>query len=70
MIDTPNIGDLVHVRHRGEWLVGYIIVVEGKDFIVRLYDDTVPDKRLRINRFQTIDQRGWVFDKVPNTCNG
>lgn len=72
MVDThtPLVADLITVRHRGEWLHGFVISVEGRDFIVRFYDSTVPDKRLTNSRFQTIEQKGWMLQKTPNTCNG
>jgi hypothetical protein len=67
-MDTPLVGDLISVRYRGDWLSGYVISVKGRDFIVRFYDDSVPDKSLIISRFQTIQQRGWSLVKTPNTC--
>jgi len=67
-MDIPVIGDLISVRYRGEWLAGYVISVEGREFLVRFYDDSVPDKSLIISRFQTIQQRGWSLVKTPNTC--
>ena len=70
MSDKPLIGDLISVRYRGEWLAGYVISVEGRDFIVRFYDNSVPDKALITTSFQTIEQRGWMLVKTPNTCQG
>lgn len=67
-MDIPAIGDLMSVRYRGEWLAGYVISVEGREFLVRFYDDSVPDKSLIISRFQTTQQRGWSLVKTPNTC--
>ena len=65
-----NIGDILTVRYRGEWLAGYVILAEGRTFIVRFYDDNVPDKALITSSFQTIEQRGWMLVKTPNTCQG
>lgn len=70
MVDTPLVGDLITVRYRGEWVKGFVISVEGRDFTVRPYDDAIPDLTRNIGRFQTVQQRGWWLEKVPNTCQG
>jgi hypothetical protein len=70
MSDKPLVGDLISARYRGEWLAGYVISVEGRTFIVRFYGDNVPDTSFITTSFQTIDQRGWMLVKTPNTCQG
>jgi hypothetical protein len=69
-MDKPLIADLIHVRYRGEWVAGYVINVVKRDFLVRFFDTTIPEKWLKTTSFQTIEQRGWKLVKTPNTCQG
>lgn len=69
-MDRPLIGDLISVRYRGEWIAGYVVNVFGRDFLARFFDAAVPDKWLKTTSFQTIEQRGWMLVKTPNTCQG
>ena len=70
MVDAPLVGDLITVRYRGEWFKGLVVLIEGKSFMVRFFDDKVPDIMLTNSRFQTVQQKGWWLEKTPVTCQG
>ena len=67
-----NIGDILTVRYRGEWHKAFVVSIgsDGRYFDARFFDDSLPDMSLAYSRFQTIQQRGWVLDSEPNTCQG
>lgn len=69
-MENVLVGDLITVRYRGEWFKGLVVSIEGKNFMVRFFDDTVPDIMLTNSSFRTIQQKGWMLDKTPNTCQG
>lgn len=69
-MENVLVGDLITVRYRGEWFKGLVASIEGKTFMVRFFDDKIPDIVLTNSSFRTIQQKGWVLDKTPNTCQG
>jgi hypothetical protein len=69
----PLVGDLISVRFRGTWYNAFVTSVEGRNFKVRFFDESVnegQEKSLTNSSFQDITQKGWQLHKIEYTLKG